>query len=92
MTTETLTIEQLATRLDAAELWIRMLRIFVAAALVAAAALAVATLFVRHNVVTAQRFAVQNSKGEVVAVLGTEANGLPSLLLSSENKLRVALG
>ena len=92
---ETFTIEKLAARLDLVERWNRALRIWVVMGLVIAGAAVTVQHFHQPNqadFVATKRFAVQDNEGKLIALLGTEANGRPSLLLSSDGKARAVVG
>jgi hypothetical protein len=94
-TQETSTIEKLAARLDFVERWNRALRIIVVMGLVITGAAVTVAHFSqpnRANFVATQRFAVQNDKDELIAMLGADGNGRPALLLSSDGKARAVLG
>jgi hypothetical protein len=89
---ETFTIEKLAARIDFLERSNRALRIAAATVLVIAGALLIVQHFQQSKFVATQRFTVQNDKDEVIAMLGADGNGRPSLLLSSDGKARAVLG
>ena len=89
---ETFIVEKLAARIDFLERSHRALLIAALTILVIAGVLLVLQRFQHSKLVETQRFAVQNGKGELIAILGTEANGRPSLLLSSDGKARAVLG
>jgi hypothetical protein len=89
---ETFTIEKLAARLDLVERWNRALRIIVVMGLVIAGAALTIRHFDQPNLVAAKGFVVQNNEGKAIAVLGADANGMPSLLLSGDGKVRAVVG
>jgi hypothetical protein len=86
------TMEQLATRLDLVERWNRALRIMVVMGLVIAGAAVTFRHFDQAKITAAKSFAVQNNEDQLIAVLGPDANGRPSLVLSSDGKARAVLG
>jgi hypothetical protein len=89
-----LSVETLAARIERAE---RLNRAFHRAVLIAFAFVIGALVFQHYRqssrTITAERFAVINAKGDVVALLSAGANGLPSLTLSTGgNNPRALIG
>jgi hypothetical protein len=91
-TQETFTIEKLAARVDFLERSVRALRIAAGTILVIAVVAVTVWHFQQSRFVATQRFTVQNNQDGLIAMLGVDGNGRPSLVLSSDGKARAVLG